>query len=107
MTSIQSAIDFLRDPKVAGAPLTQQIAFLEAKGLSQSDIQKALSSINSGSTQTYHPVSAHAPYGFTDYTIAAGAIAAIGYAGTFLVQVNTSHFLILEIHTAVDRVADI
>jgi hypothetical protein len=84
MTSIQSAIEFLNDPKVAGAPLTQQIAFLESKGLSPSEIQAALASVN-GSVPFNQ--SAHSPYGFTDFTLAAASIVGLGYFGTLLVQV--------------------
>lgn len=40
--SVQSAISFLRDPSVASAPLTKKISFLEAKGLTQADIETAL-----------------------------------------------------------------
>lgn len=44
-----SAIKFLSDPQVQEAPLEKRISFLESKGLSQDDIQKALAIVN-GST---------------------------------------------------------
>ena len=41
-----SAIKFLSDPQVQEAPLAKRISFLESKGLSQQDIQKALALVN-------------------------------------------------------------
>ncbi|KAK6459061.1 peroxisomal membrane protein PER10 [Scheffersomyces xylosifermentans] len=43
---INSAVAFLRDPNVAGSPLTKKIEFLEAKGLSQEDVEEALRRVN-------------------------------------------------------------
>lgn len=43
-----SAIKFLSDPQVQEAPLEKRISFLESKGLSQSEIQQALSMVNGG-----------------------------------------------------------
>jgi anthranilate phosphoribosyltransferase len=94
MSSLESAISFLQDPKVSGSPLTQQIAFLESKGLSPTEIQQALASVNGSSPP--HPVSAHKPYGFTDYTLAAATIVGLGYAGTRLFQVCISTLVLIS-----------
>ncbi|BGP20025.1 hypothetical protein JCM10213_000593 [Rhodosporidiobolus nylandii] len=40
---VASAVSFLRDPSASSSPLTQRIAFLESKGLTQAEIQHALS----------------------------------------------------------------
>ena len=40
--SVQSAVAFLRDPAVQDSPLHKRVAFLEAKGVSSSDIDAAL-----------------------------------------------------------------
>jgi peroxin-14 len=46
-----SAIKFLSDPQVQESPLEKRISFLESKGLSQAEIQKALAIVNgSGGT---------------------------------------------------------
>jgi Pex14 N-terminal domain len=39
---VNNAVAFLRDPSVAESPLAKRIAFLENKGLNQSEIDKAL-----------------------------------------------------------------
>ncbi|ODQ80657.1 hypothetical protein BABINDRAFT_160903 [Babjeviella inositovora NRRL Y-12698] len=39
---IQSAIAFLKDPQVAGSPLTKKIEFIESKGLTQEEVQEVL-----------------------------------------------------------------
>ena len=47
-----SAIKFLSDPQVQESPLEKRISFLESKGLSQAEIQKALAIVNgSGGTE--------------------------------------------------------
>lgn len=54
---MSSAIKFLSDPQVQEAPLEKRISFLESKGLSQSDIQKALAIVNGSSGGTVQPMS--------------------------------------------------
>ncbi|KAL2707984.1 Peroxin-14 [Kluyveromyces marxianus] len=44
-----SAIAFLRDPNVASAPLAKKIEFLEGKGLTQDEIEKAIKEASSSS----------------------------------------------------------
>ncbi|GAA6039390.1 hypothetical protein JCM8097_002831 [Rhodosporidiobolus ruineniae] len=58
---LASAVSFLRDPSAASSPLANRIAFLESKGLTQHEIQQALSSVNTsaGPSAAYAP----APYG--------------------------------------------
>ncbi|ABN68441.2 Peroxisomal membrane protein PER10 (Peroxin-14) [Scheffersomyces stipitis CBS 6054] len=47
---IKSAVAFLRDPNVSGSPLTKKVEFLEAKGLTQEEIEESLRRISEGST---------------------------------------------------------
>ena len=49
---IQSAVKFLKDPKVASSPLAKKIAFLESKGLSSEEIEEAVSRSNGGNSNT-------------------------------------------------------
>jgi len=44
---IQSAVNFLRDPSIAASPLAKRIAFLEAKGLTPSEIEESIRLSNS------------------------------------------------------------
>ncbi|KAJ3225295.1 peroxisomal membrane protein pex14 [Clydaea vesicula] len=62
---IQSAVRFLKDPKVQSAPLTKRIAFLESKGLSSDEIQLALQQVNNNSTNNSGNLSnsQHPPFG--------------------------------------------
>lgn len=46
---VQAAVKFMRDPKVATAPMTKKIAFLESKGLSAAQIQQVMAEIYGGS----------------------------------------------------------
>ncbi|KAI8808470.1 peroxisomal membrane anchor protein conserved region-domain-containing protein [Cladochytrium replicatum] len=52
---IESAVRFLKDPKVQSSPLAKRISFLETKGLTSAEIEEALARMNgssaSGSTQ--------------------------------------------------------
>lgn len=60
---MSSAIKFLSDPQVQEAPLEKRISFLESKGLSQTEIQKALAIVNGSSVGTVHqPMPALAHY---------------------------------------------
>jgi len=43
---VSSATSFLKDPKVQKAPLAKRVAFLESKGLTQEEIEEALSRAN-------------------------------------------------------------
>ena len=45
---MQTAVKFLRDEKVASSPLAKRISFLESKGLSQNEIEEALSRSKKG-----------------------------------------------------------
>lgn len=47
--NIQSAVTFLRDPSVQSSTLARKVAFLEAKGLSSSDIDTAIRIASSSS----------------------------------------------------------
>ncbi|KAI8607756.1 peroxisomal membrane anchor protein conserved region-domain-containing protein [Chytriomyces sp. MP71] len=47
--SVALAVKFLVDPKVRSAPLAKRIAFLESKGLSQAEIDAAMSEAEAGS----------------------------------------------------------
>lgn len=43
---IQSAVDFLKDPRVQSSPLANKVAFLEKKGLTSQEIEEAMSRAN-------------------------------------------------------------
>lgn len=49
---VVSATNFLKDPKVQNAPLAKRIAFLESKGLSQEEINEAISRANGNSASS-------------------------------------------------------
>lgn len=42
MSTIDNAVTFLRDPNVQSAPQDKKLAFLQAKGLSQPEIDEAM-----------------------------------------------------------------
>lgn len=56
---IQSAINFLNDPKVQSAALAKKVSFLESKGMTKEEIEEALARANgkapSTSTSTIAP----------------------------------------------------
>lgn len=55
--NVQSAVSFLRDPSVQDAPLNKKLEFLQAKGLSQTEIDAAFrlaSSSGPSSSQNYN-----------------------------------------------------
>lgn len=94
--NISAAIKFLSDPKVQSAPLAKRIAFLESKGLSQSEIQEALAKVNGNAPTAEihnipivnaHPQQIAQPYDWKDYTLALASIVGLGYAGTVFFQV--------------------
>ena len=43
---VSASVKFLRDPKVTSAPLAKKIAFLESKGVTNAEIQVAISRVN-------------------------------------------------------------
>lgn len=45
---IATAVTFLKDPQVQAAPLSKRLAFLESKGLTQQEIDLALSRSSGG-----------------------------------------------------------
>lgn len=47
---INTAVSFLKDPKVGSSPLNKKVEFLEAKGLSQEEIEEALRRANGQSS---------------------------------------------------------
>jgi len=49
---VESAVKFLKDPKVISSPLGKKIAFLESKGLSSEEIQEAISRTSSNTTSS-------------------------------------------------------
>ncbi|TPX43196.1 hypothetical protein SeMB42_g04824 [Synchytrium endobioticum] len=50
--AVQSAVRFLKDPKVVASPLARKIAFLESKGLSSAEIEEAVSKSTVAGTAT-------------------------------------------------------
>jgi len=61
--NVQSAVSFLRDPNVQDSPLAKKVAFLEAKGLNQTEIDTALrlaAASSSSSSPSYRQL--RAPY---------------------------------------------
>jgi len=73
--NVQSAVAFLRDPSVQDSPLAKKVAFLEAKGLSQTEIDTALRVASSSSSSSPSPSTSTAlrgyngqqPYGYSGY----------------------------------------
>ncbi|KAI9230726.1 MAG: peroxisomal membrane anchor protein conserved region-domain-containing protein [Piptocephalis tieghemiana] len=59
---VQSAVRFLQDPKVQSSPLAKKVAFLESKGLTSAEVERALAltsgSASSSSTETSAPSTA-------------------------------------------------
>ena len=47
---IQTAVRFLQDEKVASSPLAKRVSFLESKGLSQAEIEEAMTRTRNGSS---------------------------------------------------------
>lgn len=91
---INNAVNFLKDPKVQAAPLTKRISFLETKGLTQDEIQEALTRTNNPTTVSPASLPHHSPqqmiqpYNWKDYTLAAISVAGLGYTGAALAQVS-------------------
>jgi peroxin-14 len=68
---IDSAVSFLRDPSAANSPLNQRIDFLKSKGLSQQEIDQAISIASSSSSSSSSTTSA-GNYGYNTTTNQAG-----------------------------------
>ncbi|KAJ7293654.1 hypothetical protein C8J57DRAFT_1429415 [Mycena rebaudengoi] len=59
---IRNAVVFLNDPNTRASPLAQRIQFLEAKGLTPSEIDLAVRQAAQGSASSYTPSYAQSPY---------------------------------------------
>ncbi|KAI8814711.1 peroxisomal membrane anchor protein conserved region-domain-containing protein [Cladochytrium replicatum] len=57
---IESAVRFLKDPKVQSSPLAKRISFLETKGMTSAEIEDALARMNGTSASTSTPQAAAA-----------------------------------------------
>jgi len=94
MSKVQSAIHFLRDPNVASAPLNKKVQFLEAKGLSPSEISEALSSspVPGPSNAPYYPYPGppHNAYDWRDWFIMTVVGGGLAYVGSALARVSYS-----------------
>jgi peroxin-14 len=108
-----SAIKFLSDPQVQEAPLEKRISFLESKGLSQSEIQKALAIVNSsggtmnqsggGTVLHYEP-----QWGWKDTTLSLIALVGGSYGLYHLFSTYVAPYLIgstTEMEESLDNIS--
>lgn len=51
-SNVDAAVSFLRDPAVQDSPLNKKLEFLQAKGLSQDEIDAAFRIVSSGATSS-------------------------------------------------------
>jgi peroxin-14 len=88
---VSSAVGFLRDPKVQEAPLTKRVAFLESKGLTQAEIQAAISQSTSTSAAPVIPprgAVAAEPMTWKDVSFGILGVSGLVYGAYVLLQVN-------------------
>jgi peroxin-14 len=107
---IQSAVNFLKDPKVQSASMAKKTAFLESKGMTSAEIQEAIRRVSGGESTTtavatttpmaaptmpaqYGPVMMQAPppppppsLTWKDYFIAAVMLGGVGYGAAMLAK---------------------
>ncbi|RKP04385.1 peroxisomal membrane anchor protein conserved region-domain-containing protein [Thamnocephalis sphaerospora] len=112
---LQSAVNFLKDPKVQSASMGKKVSFLESKGLTSEEIQEAVRRSGTGGGDAsavaapavpatpmavapgqvpagYGPVMMHAPpppppaLGWKDYFIAAVVVGGVGYGAAMLAK---------------------
>lgn len=94
---VSSAVTFLRDQSVASSPLAKRIAFLEAKGLTQREIDEALRQASTYASSS--PASAYPRYStpaqqqgrdWRDWFIMTVVGGSVGYLVVALARVRSS-----------------
>jgi peroxin-14 len=111
---LNSAINFLQDPKVQSATMAKKVSFLESKGMTSEEIQEAMRRAGGGAATAaaapagqalaapnytngmpagYGPIMMQAPpppppaLGWKDYFIAAVVIGGVGYGTAMVAKV--------------------
>jgi peroxin-14 len=108
---VDNAIKFLRDPKVQEASLAKKTAFLESKGLTNSEIEEALSKATNNSSAPQLPSrdqNAHQIVNHTNpWTSFAYAVVGMGALSYGVYHICKVFCLIPEICYPIDRLSKI